>query len=153
MKMIDSRIRKLKLDLSDMDEILDAGAPEEDLLKNYIAAEIEFLRDLDALIRRPQEGDMIDILVTSGFGYNTQRPFVQILIHAADWSSQMAPAAARELAHNLLCAAEAAEQDGFFVHFLQQSVGVKDTRAVATILQEFREWRAALQKGAEDGNT
>lgn len=89
--------------------------------------------------------NMIDILVTSGFGHNTQQPFVQLLIHAADWSSQMTPETARELAFNLLSAAEAAEQDGFLVTFLRTSVGVEDMRAVASVLHEFREYRAARQ--------
>lgn len=87
------------------------------------------------------DSDLIDISVSSGFGHNTQRPFVQILIPKADWMTQMSPSDARGLALNLLTCAEAAESDGFLVTFLRQTVGVDDMRAVASILVEFRQWR------------
>lgn len=32
--------------------------------------------------------------VSSGFGHNTQQPYVQVLIQAADWMTQMPPSAA-----------------------------------------------------------
>lgn len=46
--------------------------------------------------------DITSIEVSSGFGYNTQQPFVQMLIPRADWMTQMSPADARDLAHNLI---------------------------------------------------
>jgi len=63
---------------------------------------------------------LVGVMVSSGFGYNTQQPYVQVLIEAADWSTQMSPATARELAFNLLTAADAAESDGFLVGFLRR---------------------------------
>lgn len=92
------------------------------------------------------EEDITGITVSSGFGYNTQQPFVQMLILRADWMTQMSPANARELAINLLHAADAAESDGFLVRFLQSVVGVDDMSKVSGVLVQFREYREA-QKG------
>lgn len=90
-----------------------------------------------------KQEDLVGVMVTSGFGHNTQRPYVQVVIEAADWSSQMPPEKARELAFNLLSAADAAESDGFLVTFLQQRIGVDDMRALASVLVEFRDYREA----------
>lgn len=78
--------------------------------------------------------------VSTGFGHRTRQPYVQVLIEAADFMTQMAPADARALAINLLQAAEAAEGDAFLISFLRRKVGAND-EAVAGILQEFRNWR------------
>lgn len=78
--------------------------------------------------------------VSTGFGHRTRQPYVQVLIKAADFMTQMAPADARALAINLLQAAEAAEGDAFLISFLRRKVGAND-EAVAGILQEFRNWR------------
>lgn len=88
--------------------------------------------------------------VSSGFGHNTQQPYVQVLIQAADWMTQMPPATARELAMNLLACADAAESDGFLVTFLRERIGVADMRAVASLLVEFRAYRDAQRKAGED---
>lgn len=88
-----------------------------------------------------EEEDITGIMVTSGFGHNTQQPFVQMVIAQADWMTQMSPETARELAHNLMAAADAAESDGFLVGFLRNTIGVDDMRAVASLLVEFREYR------------
>lgn len=84
----------------------------------------------------------IVFMVTSGFGHNTQRPFVQVLIEAADWMTQMSPANARELAYNLLSAADAAESDGFLVIFLRHKIGLPDP-AISKVLTDFRDYRDA----------
>lgn len=84
--------------------------------------------------------------VSSGFGHNTQQPYVQVLIQAADWMTQMPPSAAREVALNLLLCADAAESDGFLVTFLRERIGVEDMRAVASLLVEFRAYRDAQRK-------
>lgn len=83
---------------------------------------------------------IINFYVTSGFGGRTQQPFVQVLIEAADFMTQMSPEEARSLAFNLLACADAAESDGFLVTFLRERVGAKDNQ-VASILVDFREWR------------
>lgn len=86
------------------------------------------------------DGDEIVFWVSSGFGHNTQRPFVQVVIEALDASTQMSPAEARSLALNLLDAADAAESDGFLVTFLRDKIGAEDC-AIASILTDFRQWR------------
>lgn len=90
-----------------------------------------------------EEEDITGITCTSGFGHNTQKPFVQMLIPQADWMTQMSPEKARELALNLLMCADAAESDGFLVTFLLSKIGVDDMRAIASILVEFRQYRDA----------
>lgn len=97
------------------------------------------------------EEEGVTFEVSSGFGHNTQAPYVQVLIKRADWITQMSPADARQVAHNLLEAADAAESDGFLVGFLQKTVGVKDMRTIVTVLMEFREYRKKQQEVAHDG--
>jgi hypothetical protein len=92
-----------------------------------------------------QQEDITEFMITSGFGHNTRRPFVQMVIQRADWMTQMSPEEARELAFNLLQAADGAEGDGFLVMFLRESVGVESMNAIATLLAEFREYRDKLR--------
>lgn len=86
---------------------------------------------------------------SSGFGHNTQAPYVQVLIAKADWMTQMSPADARRVAMNLLQCADAAESDGFLVGFLKRIIGVEDMRAIATMLVQFREYRESQR---QEGN-
>ena len=90
---------------------------------------------------RIEEEGITGVECSSGFGHNTQAPYVQMLILQADWMTQMSPATARELAMNLLTCADAAESDGFLVGFMKSLIGVDDMRAIATMLVEFREYR------------
>ncbi len=98
------------------------------------------------------EQELIVFMVTSGFGHNTQKPFVQVLIERADFMTQMSPENARELAMNLLSAADAAESDGIFVTFLRDRLNFTDMRGIATILSEFREYRDAQRKSDLSGH-
>lgn len=91
----------------------------------------------------------ISFMVTTGFGARERQPYVQVLIEAADFMTQMSPAKARELAANLIEAAEAAEGDGFLVGFMTERVGVDDDRAIVSVLSDFREYREAQRKGGE----
>lgn len=93
-----------------------------------------------------EESDITGISVTSGFGHNTQQPFVQMIIRQADWMTQMSPETARELAHNLMAAADAAESDGFLIGFFRQTIGVDDMRMVASVLVQFRNYREGRAK-------
>lgn len=95
-----------------------------------------------------EEEDVTGVEVSSGFGHNTQKPFVQMVIPRADWMTQMSPENARELALNLLTCADAAESDGFLVTFLRDTVGVDDMRTVASILVDFRKYRDQQRKVA-----
>jgi hypothetical protein len=84
------------------------------------------------------------ILVTSGYGRNTRQPFVEIKDDRLKAPLQLAPNEARDLALNLLQAAEAAEQDAFIFEF--HSGFVDGTEAEkknigANMLVQFRKWR------------
>lgn len=97
-----------------------------------------------------KEQGIVNVLVQTGYGHNTQEPFVEMVIHAADWSSQMSPDMARELGHNLLGAADAAESDAFLMGFLRDFVGVNEPAALAGVLCQFRDYREKLKGGNVD---
>lgn len=81
------------------------------------------------------------INVTSGYGYNTRQPFVQIeMDYPKDHPLQLAPEEARNLAANLLQAAEASEQDAFIFEFHSQLLN-GDEKIGASMLIQFRKWR------------
>lgn len=90
--------------------------------------------------------------VTSGYGHNTRRPFVEI---RGPKRATMSPEEARDLGMNLIQAAEAAESesDGFLVEFVLEQIGGEMEQA-AGLLQMFREWREALwrEKYGKDKN-
>jgi hypothetical protein len=82
------------------------------------------------------------INVTSGYGHNTRQPFVQIQMeYPKDHPLQLEPNEARDLAANLLQAAEAAEQDAFIFEFHSTLGGERDDKLGAGVLFQFREWR------------
>ncbi|MEZ4684160.1 MAG: hypothetical protein R2932_59115 [Caldilineaceae bacterium] len=88
-----------------------------------------------------EQNDDVVFAVTTGFGANTKRPYVQILIEAADYMTQMPPETARELALNLLSAAEAADGDGFLMGFLKDALEISDLETQAAVLMQFRNYR------------
>lgn len=96
-----------------------------------------------------EDSDITNITVTSGFGHNTQQPFVEMTIRRADWTTQMSSASARELALNLLAAADAAESDGFLIGFFRKEIGIEDMRVIAGLLVQFREYREKQQGGSD----
>ena len=79
------------------------------------------------------------INVESGYGGNTRQPFVEIKTDKLKEPLQMLPEEARDLASNLLQAAEAAEQDAFIFEFHHELLG--DEKMGATMLINFRKWR------------
>lgn len=89
------------------------------------------------------------ILVTSGYGANTNQPFVQVEAEELDRPLQMSPNEARALAVNLLEAADAAETDGYLVGFFRDELK-QDRQGIAVILSNFRKYRrqrAKIDKG------
>lgn len=80
----------------------------------------------------------IDFQITSGVTLDGA-PIVQILIHSADWSITIRPDDARQLAHNLLHAAEAAIGDSFFLQFFR-TFNISDQQ-IAAALEHFRAQR------------
>lgn len=146
--------------LEDLDGLLyhhEVNIPEPDAAeqREYSEARGErlALRKIAEMLAEPsiQQEDITEISVTSGFGHNTQQPYVQMIIQRADWMTQMTPETARELAFNLLQAADGAESDGFLINFLRSRVGVEDMRTIATILVEFREYREKRRREERAG--
>lgn len=84
------------------------------------------------------------IKVTSGYGGNTRQPYVEINAEFLKAPLQIAPEEARDLAMNLLEAAEASEQDAFIFEFhsdlIDDPVSEKENIG-ASMLIEFRKWR------------
>lgn len=80
------------------------------------------------------------ILVTSGYGGNTQRPFVMIEAEELDRPIQLSPDEARNLGINLMQAAEAAESDQSIVEFGMKKLNLSLQEA-AGLLVQFREVR------------
>jgi len=80
------------------------------------------------------------ILVTSGYGGNTNKPFVMVEGEDFDQPIQFSPADARALAANLLRAAEAAESDAIIVNFLHGELELPMEK-VAEVLVMFRKFR------------
>ena len=83
------------------------------------------------------------IHVSSGYGVNTKEPFVEI--HFTEPRVQMSPENARDLALNLLQAAESAYSDAFLVEFMTDAVEESEA-AAAGLLIEFRKWREQKQE-------
>lgn len=92
---------------------------------------------------------MPSLLITSGFGGNTNKPFVMVEGEQIDTPIQFSPAEARDLAHNLLQAAEAAETDAFIVTFATDEIKFSREQ-VAGILVMFREFRDKMRKQLDD---
>lgn len=88
--------------------------------------------------------DPINFSVSSGYGGNTHEPFVEIVVEAKGFRTQMSPENARELAHNLLQAAEAAYSDAFIVEFMRDGIGAGEEIATVALI-EFRKWRQTEQ--------
>jgi hypothetical protein len=100
------------------------------------------------------------INVESGYGFNTRKPFVQVVIPRSArapvmrrgpdgpvedkdvFGLQMSPAEAHALALNILEAAEAALGDGFLLTFLESEVGLP-LEQLAPILVKFRGYRVS----------
>ena len=82
-----------------------------------------------------------NILVSSGYGGNTREPFVEIKMdYPKDHPLQIHPDEARQLAMNLLQAADAADTDSFLFEFVSKDLNAGD-HAGANILMEFRKFR------------
>ena len=78
------------------------------------------------------------IWVTSLYGMKTRVPLVEI--HYEDTSVQLLLKEARDLALNLLRAAEASEQDAFLLEWAKSEIKVTDNGA-RRLLSGYREWR------------
>lgn len=97
----------------------------------------------------PEEGQ---ISVQSGYGHKNREPFVTFTLanpsESANPTIQMTSAQAREQAHYILEAADAAESDGFLVEWLREKADLSENQAGA-MLAEFRQWREQHRRTAE----
>ncbi len=88
----------------------------------------------------PNKNNRKAIKVSSDFGHNTREPFVEIeMEYPKDHPLQIHPDEARDLAMNLLQAADAADGDQFIFEFFSNIM--HDDRAGAKSLIEFRKFR------------
>lgn len=97
---------------------------------------------------------MKKLLVTTIYGHGTQQPIVELRLPRPSKKQplderqrnlvQMSVDEARDLAANLLQAAESAVQDAFIVDFMTTKVGL-DMPAVAHLLKDFRTMRRDRQ--------
>jgi hypothetical protein len=84
--------------------------------------------------------------VSSGYGGNTRRPFVEIV--APKLRVTMSSAEARALALNILEAGMAAEADGLIVEFFTKEMETTQEHA-AVLLMKFREYRKRWRDEAD----
>ena len=84
-----------------------------------------------------------EFTVTSGYGYNSREPFVEIEFESV--KVQVSPENARDFAFALLHAVEAAYSDAFLVEFFTDAIGGEMNEA-AVLLQQFRDWRQTKQE-------
>jgi len=98
-------------------------------------------RALQYTFNRPEEGQ---IGIDSGYGHNTKTPFVTFSLanpsESANPTIQMTSAQARQQAHYILEAADAAESDGFLVEWLRDKADLNDGQ-LGAMLAEFRLFR------------
>lgn len=88
--------------------------------------------------------DQGQISISSGYGQHTRKPFITVSLsnpsESANPTIQMTSEQAREQAHYILEAADAAESDGFIVEWLRDKADLNDGQ-IATMLAEFRAFR------------
>lgn len=87
----------------------------------------------------PDKRGIISFDVSSGYGANTRKPFVQVEVGGME--TQMSPEEARALGLNLLEAAEAAQSDEAIVLFCLDVLHLDMQTAVAS-LAAYRKIRA-----------
>jgi hypothetical protein len=98
-----------------------------------------------AMGRRVGTGEEQKINVQSGFGVRTREPFVTITLPGSEPTVQLLAHEARDLAVNLLEAAEGALTDGLIVEFFTRQGGMK-LEEVAPILTALRAYRTRKSK-------
>lgn len=86
-----------------------------------------------------------EIIVSGMYGYDSREPLVQIDMPEESAGApprcwQVKPEEARDMAMNLMRAAEAAEQDAFLFEFTASEMKMGE-QAGATMLLAYRRWR------------
>jgi hypothetical protein len=97
-------------------------------------------------MKTPKKPALKSYFVTSGYGGNTRRPFVEIL--APELRMTISSAEARHLALNILEAAITSEADGLIVEFFTKELDATQEQAAA-VLMRFREYRKRWRDEAD----
>jgi hypothetical protein len=84
------------------------------------------------------------IWFTSGYGGNTQKPFITMESSYLDMPVQMGLEVAKKLLENLWGVIEGAETDAFIVEYFSKELGL-DHNQVGALLIGFRTWREKHQ--------
>lgn len=87
-------------------------------------------------MKQPKPGK---VEVTSGYGANTRRPFIQIHLPERE-PLQLEIDDARIVGQMIIEACESAEQDGFLVEWTMKEFNISIEQA-SGILHHYREWR------------
>jgi hypothetical protein len=87
-------------------------------------------------------------LVSSGYGGNTKRPFVQLQHPSIDRPLTISPNEARALALNLMECADAAETDGFLVEFFKGDMEQPDQTVAYLMIVSLIAWLRRWWTGA-----
>lgn len=102
---------------------------------------------LDIIFDRPED---THISIASGYGGNTQRPFVAIGIanptESANPIVQLPTDEARRQAMYILEAADAAESDGFVIEWFSRGAAHLSDEQAAAVLADFRAYREKRRK-------
>lgn len=104
---------------------------------NEITDDSPIFKMLYAAARSYADNSMM--LVKSGYGWNTQKPFVELESSHLDKPLQMSPAEARGVGINLFEAADSAESEAFLIHFFKGMDLNKNV--VGSLLMDFRKFR------------
>jgi hypothetical protein len=80
----------------------------------------------------------VELVITSGYGADNQKPFVQLAYGGA--VLQLSPEQARQQAMYLFEAAEAAKTDALFYEFVQSNMAL-DTQTAGRLLVAMRAYR------------
>jgi hypothetical protein len=89
-----------------------------------------------------------EIRVSSGYGRNTRAPFVTLALPPDVTTVQLPPEQARQVAMQLVEAAEASHSDAFLAGFLRERIGVTDDGKIAMVIEEAREFRDRRREAA-----
>jgi hypothetical protein len=90
-----------------------------------------------------------EIRVSSGYGRKTRAPFVTLALPPDVSTVQLPPDQARQIAMQLLEAAEASHSDAFLAGYLRTKVGLEDIEKIAMVIEDARAFRDACR--AEPG--
>lgn len=88
------------------------------------------------------------LFAESIYGFRTRKPIVKIS-YGITFETQMSPEEARQFAHSIFEAAEAAETDAFLMEWLEKRIGIDTDEGKVAVLADFRKWHENFRNGEE----